>query len=458
MFYGLKGTTRLRKERECAVVFSVEQTGKLNFIHPVQGVVLALCDGSRGREDLNDIMAETFCYPNDAAASIVDRTLDSLENFMTSASAPFEISRRYDPVDFVYRPEGDPDLRRLSAPIEAAWMVTCRCPFDCLYCCVPTLPTTAEASGELDTEEAFAFLEDCVATGVESILIHGGEPFLRSDLPDLLGYLVENHIHFTASTKLPLREEVVARLAEIGVGELQLSVDSSDQATAGRLVAQPNFLRGFYRNVERLQAYGIRPKANAVVTSHNVRHIPALIRDLAQRGVREFTLSNYLRSPHKHDDSLFPGREALLELAEQIRQLREEFPQMVIQEPSTQSPRENSLCADQLSSCSGGKTGCVVGGDGSVSFCDRLIGQRGAIVGNVKESSLLEIWNGYELERFVDPRPEEFSGTACESCAMMSACNKRMRCYYRVQMVDQRFYGPDYLCPKVSVPGKTRFF
>ncbi|MEO1086673.1 MAG: SPASM domain-containing protein, partial [Acidobacteriota bacterium] len=119
---------------------------------------------------------------------------------------------------------------------------------------------------------------------------------------------------------------------------------------------------------------------------------------------------------------------------------------------------ENSLCADGLSSCSGGKTGFVVGGDGSVSFCDRLIGHSEAIVGNIKDSSLLEIWNGYHLKQFVDPAPEKFEGTACGSCSMISACSKRMRCYYRVQMVDQRFYGPDYMCPRVPAPTETKFF
>jgi radical SAM protein with 4Fe4S-binding SPASM domain len=458
MYYGLKDTTRLRKEKACTVIFSVEETGQLKYTHPVQAFILSLCDGERTGPDIVRMLTDGLAYERTKAEALFDSTLKDLHDFVEVLPSRVPLKRRrYDPVDFVYRPEGDPDIDRLSGPIEIAWMVTYRCPFDCVYCCVPTVSMDTPQPGELTTEQAMAFVEDCVRTGVATVRIHGGEPFIREDLPELIRVFLANDIHVMASTKLPLKEKVVARLAEIGLPDLQLSLDSTDDETASRLVARPNFLRGFWHNVDLLQRYGVEPKANVVVTSLNIDHIPTLIRDCAARGVRKFGLSNYLRSPHKHKDSYFASRDKLYWLEAQTELLRNEIPGVKIDDASTMSTREMSLCSDGLSTCSGGKTGFVVGGDGGVSFCDRLIGNSEAIVGNIKEASLLDIWYGYELKQFIDPPPEKFVGTACGTCSMMSACNKRTRCYYRVQIVDKKFYGPDYHCPKVPEPAE-RFF
>lgn len=457
MYYGLKETTRLRKEPACSVVFGVEETGNLRYTHPIQALVLSLCNGERTKADVTRILIEALAYEERRAESLVDGALHDLGEFVEASPSRFAAPRRYDPATFVYKPEGDPDLKRLSGPIEVAWMVTYRCPFDCIYCCVPTVPVHEAVPGELNTEEALAFLEDCARSGVATVKVHGGEPFIREDITELIGFLIERDIHVMASTKLPLKEKVVARLAEVGLTYLQLSIDSTDDQMASQLVARPNFLRGFYHNVELLLRYGIEPRANVVVMGMNATHIPTLIRDMRAHGVTTVQMSNYLRSLHKHNDAYFAGKDALLSLEEEIQQLRQEFPDMDIETPSTMSTREISLCSDRMSACSGGKTGFVVGGEGNVSFCDRLIGMPEAVVGNVRTSSLMDIWYGYELKQFIDPEPEKFVGTACGSCGMMSACNKRTRCYYRVQIVDKKFYGPDYHCPKVPEP-QERFF
>ncbi len=458
MYYGLKESTRIRKEKACTAIFSVWETSHLKYTHPMQAVVMALCDGQRSKDDMTQVMSQAFSISHTKAGALVDQSLKELHEYVDAAPAPFTLKKqRYDPVRFVYRPDGDPNLGRLSGPVEVAWMVTYRCPFDCVYCCVPTVSMSTPQPGELTTEQAFAFLEDCARTGIEHVIIHGGEPFIREDLPELLKFLIDHDIHFIASTKLPLKEKVVARLAEIGLEELQLSIDSTDSDTADRMVARPHFLKGFWHNVDLMLRYGIRPRANIVVTGLNCTHIPTLIRDVRARGVTKVTMNAYLRSPHKHHDSFFAGKEALVRLANEIKQLAREFPEMELQMPGTMSARETSLCMDGLSACPGGRTGVAIGGDGSVSFCDRLIGHQEAIVGNIKTQSLLDIWYGYELKEFVDPSPAKFEGTACGSCGMMSACNKRMRCYYRAQIVDNRLYGPDYLCHNTPEP-KERFF
>lgn len=452
MYYGLKATTRLRKEPECAVLFSAEDTGTLHYVHPLYALLLALCDGERRREDLEQVLVEAFSFDAADADTMVETALREFAEYFDARPRPFATRRSHDPVEFLYKPEGDPALRRLSAPISIAWLVTERCPYDCVYCCIRTRSPSAGADGELTQAQARAFLEDCVATGVEALTVHGGEPFLRKDLPELLGFLIGEGVHVSISTKLPLAVPVVARLAEAGLDSMQVSLDSPHPEEADRIVGRPGYLAVALRNVALLEEHGIEPRVNVVVTRRNIGDIPRLIRRLAASGVGKVTLSGYLRSFWKHDDALLPGGEALAALGRQVDALARELPEVEVSMCPTVSPRQSSLASEGLSACSGGKSGLVVGADGRVSICDRLVTFEELCVGNVLDASLAEIWNGEALWRLLDPDRAAFEGTACERCNLFEQCNRRVRCYYRTKMVDDRTYGPDYLCPVVPAP------
>jgi radical SAM protein with 4Fe4S-binding SPASM domain len=457
MYLSLKKTTRLHREKECAVIFSADDLASMHYSHPVHALILALCDGTRGSDDVRDLIAESFTGTVEAAESLVGDVLDRFGDFLELTDGPVAPPRVYDPLDFAYEAQGDPNLLRLSVPVEIAWLVTQRCPYDCLYCCIETLPATRHAAGEMDTAESLAFLEDCAATGVQSVILHGGEPFLRRDLPELIAFMLNHGIHVRASTKLRLAESTVERLAAAGLEELQVSIDSPVPETADALVGRPHYLDRAFHNLETLRRHGIRVRTNTVVTGRNVRQIPDLVREVAARGVRRVTLSGYLRSFHKHEDSHFADRRDLLAMAAEVRRIEAETEGLKVEMCPLESQRERSLCQAGYASCSGGKTGVVVGPAGEVSFCDRLLAFPQAIVGNVRESSLREIWNGERLRAFVEPDPASFADTACSGCGLRQVCDQRMRCSYRSMLVDQRMFGPDYLCPVVPEPA-LRFF
>jgi len=447
----------MRKEPQCVVLFSAEDTGSLRYLHPVYGVLLALCNGQRSGEDLLQVLTEAFGLPAERASELLTRLLTDLGSYVVPSPEPVAGPDRYDPVEFLYQPVGNPDLRRLTAPIYVAWLITERCPFDCVYCCIKTLPAASAAEGEMNRDGALRFLADCVASGVQAFTFHGGEPFLRKDMPELIRYLLSNGVFVTLSTKLSLSEGTVADLEDAGVEEMQVSVDTPDAEAADRMVGHPNYLQGAFRNIERLQRHGIGVKTNTVVTRRNVRDVPRLIRLLAGRGVRKISLSGYLRSSWKHDDDLLPGGDELAAMAREVDALRPELPGVEIKMCPLQDPRDISLAAEGLSACSGGKSGLVVGADGRVSICDRLLSFDEAVVGNVTHESLAEIWNGERLRAFIDPDEEAFAGTECAGCGLKQTCDRRIRCYYRSRMIRQRLFAPDHLCPVVPAPS-LRFF
>jgi len=456
MYYGLKKTARLRKEAACVFLFHVHNMGKMNLINPLLAMLLALCDGQRGRDELVRTLSEVFGWEKAKSEEQVTGFLKGLGSWLDRSETPFDAQVAYDPGDFLYDPVGDPRKQRVTAPLEVAWMVTQRCPYNCLYCCVETFPASSRPADEMTREQSMRFLEDCVETGVEFVHLYGGEPFLRPDVPDMVEYLLSHGVHLRLSTKLKLSEKVVARLAAAGLESMQVSVDSAVPEIADRLVHLDNYLSKAYHTIDLLKRYGLHVSVNTVVTSHNIHTIPQLLRQLAQRGVDRASMARYLHSYRKHDERLLPSLEQIETLRREIDEIRAETG-LVIDMFAPKSPRQASLEGKGYTSCAGGLRGLAVDAAGNASFCDRLLPFAPAQVGNVTRSSLQEIWDGPRRRRFVEPDDELLADTECATCGLKTACNQRMRCAYRSFVVDGRLFGPDYLCHPVPEP-PVRFF
>jgi cyclic pyranopterin phosphate synthase len=149
--------------------------------------------------------------------------------------------------------------------------VTDRCNFRCPYCMPreifgpgypflrdPQLMTLAEL-----TRIARAF----TALGVEKIRLTGGEPLLRPDLPDLVRALkADLGVRDVAlTTNGWLLEKAAPDLRAAGLDRVNVSVDSLDEATAGRLNGLGFSTARVLRGIDAAAAVGLPVKINCVV-------------------------------------------------------------------------------------------------------------------------------------------------------------------------------------------------
>ena len=149
--------------------------------------------------------------------------------------------------------------------------VTDRCNFRCPYCMPrevfgpgypflrdPQLMTLVEL-----TRIARAF----TTLGVEKIRLTGGEPLLRPDVPDLVrvlkGELGVPDVALT--TNGWLLEQAAPALRAAGLNRVNVSVDSLDEATAGRLNGLGFSMARVLRGIDAAAAQGLPVKINCVV-------------------------------------------------------------------------------------------------------------------------------------------------------------------------------------------------
>jgi cyclic pyranopterin phosphate synthase len=149
--------------------------------------------------------------------------------------------------------------------------VTDRCNFRCPYC----MPREVFGAGypflrdpQLMTPEEIRRIVRAFRTlGVEKVRLTGGEPLLRADAPDLVRALKQDLgvPDVALTTNGWLLEKLAPALRAAGLDRLNVSVDSLDDATAGRLNGLGFSVARVLRGIDAAAALGLPVKINCVV-------------------------------------------------------------------------------------------------------------------------------------------------------------------------------------------------
>ena len=110
-----------------------------------------------------------------------------------------------------------------SAPLYVQYYTTARCNLRCEQCNV--IYANADRR-ELQTQEAFQVVDNLAELGTSVILLTGGEPFIRNDLPKIAGRAISKGMHPRIQTNGLASEEALRECASYGVRDISISLDS----------------------------------------------------------------------------------------------------------------------------------------------------------------------------------------------------------------------------------------
>jgi len=169
--------------------------------------------------------------------------------------------------------------------------VTDRCNFRCPYC----MPAEIFGPGHaflrdpqlMTLDELTQIARAFCALGVEKIRLTGGEPLLRADVPELVRAL-KNDIGLkdvALTTNGWLLEKRAPELKAAGLNRVNVSVDSLDDTTAGKLNGLGFKVARVLRGIDAAAAVGLPVKINCVVQRGvNDAELPALCEYFRERG------------------------------------------------------------------------------------------------------------------------------------------------------------------------------
>ncbi len=298
-----------------------------------------------------------------------------------------------------------------NVPLSVQLDLTYRCNERCVHCYLDH-----DDHGEMTTAEIKHLLDEMAEAGVFVLSLSGGEIFLRKDLFEILEY-ARFQRQFCVKLKtnaIMIREREAARLREIGVESIQISIYSHRPEVHDGITLVPGSLQRSLTAARFLKSQGLRVIFANVLMVQNARDYQG-VRDLAQELGVESTLDPTITP-------MMDGNRSVLSLGADQTTLRGVFRDQglvgdVDEFCAIPAPGdEDSLAALP---CSAGHTACYVSPYGDVFPCVQFP----LPTGNVRKQKFLDIWR--HSDKMNEVRAIRLRDlTTCTSCTHVGSCTR----------------------------------
>ncbi len=173
-------------------------------------------------------------------------------------------------------------------PRIVSWNVTGACNLQCPHC---YLDAGRRWPGELTTEEGLRLIDQMAEAGTELLILTGGEPLLRKDLPELARRATGKGISVVLGTTGTLLTLERARaLKESGVAAAGISIDSLDAAKHDAFRGVRGAWQRAVEGMEACRAEGVDVLVHTTALRMNQQEIPDIVRFAHENGARAFHL------------------------------------------------------------------------------------------------------------------------------------------------------------------------
>ena len=167
----------------------------------------------------------------------------------------------------------------LAAPLYVAWQITNECNLACLHCIEESGPGKAFAD-ELGRDEVLGVIDQLMDHEVPYLSFSGGEPMLHPHFFEMVERVTARGSQLKIETNGHyLTPESCARLKDLGVKAVQVSLDGASSATFGRMRVRGEFDKTV-EGIRNLKRAGVAIEVNFSPASFNIHEAERIV-DLA---------------------------------------------------------------------------------------------------------------------------------------------------------------------------------
>jgi radical SAM protein with 4Fe4S-binding SPASM domain len=423
-----------------------------SFIHPVYAMALSFFDGNNSLENCLTKISELFNASTEESYGFIKPFLDNKERvginydnhvyelpkriLLDNSEFNF-LARNLNYEDYIIDEELDFTTYRLyEGPSSISILVNTICQTDCIYCYVDR---KNKIDCEVPIERICELICEAKKDGVITFDISGTEIFLYKHWDILISELLKNGYYPYLSTKIPINDDVLLKLKELGIKDLQLSIDtvSNEEAKIVNRVKFDNYADAMLDTLVRTEKFGFNMAVNAVITKYNFSKegIKQLLNAInKQKNIEKVTL-NPAESSMYCDENQFNDLKMSIEHIKELEDFIDEtranygFTLHVagsIEEvfykndfaTRSQKFRERSMCTANVSQI------CILP-DGQVTICEELYWHPKFLIGNVMKNSIKEIWNSERALELANIRRNDISShSPCKTCKEFDSCRQ----------------------------------
>ena len=299
---------------------------------------------------------------------------------------------------------------KLGVPLNVHLDLTYRCNEQCVHCYLDH-----HDHGEMTTGEIKHLLKEMAEAGVFILTLSGGEIFLRKDLFEILERARELTFCIRLKTNAVLiREAQAARLRDLGVESVQVSIYSHRPEVHDAITKVPGSFRRSIDAIRLLKSHGLKVQIANVLMTENLddyRGTHALAEELGAT----FTLDPIVAP-------MMDGNRGIMDLNVSESVLRDTFrDKSLIEDVEEFCAPPRAADENQMESlpCSAGHTSCYVSPYGEFYPCVQFPFS----CGNVRQQSFIDIWRHSEqLKEVRSIRLRDLS--SCSQCAHGGSCTR----------------------------------
>lgn len=307
-----------------------------------------------------------------------------------------------------------PFSARPSAPYRMDLALTYRCNNDCSHC----YNARERDFPEVATEHWKQILDRLWELGIPHIVFTGGEPTLRSDLPELIAH-AESLGQITGLNTNGRRladDRFVRTLVDAGLDHVQITLESSVEDVHTEMVRSNGAFRQTVQGLQNALASPLFVMTNTTMLRTNLKTLPDTLDFLADLGVPTIGLNALIYSGHGltvgtglEEGELTP----LLETATAKTAARGQ--RLIWYTPTQYCQYDPTLHALGVKGCTAALYSMCIEPNGDVLPCQSYYQS----LGNVLDDSWDAIWN-HQLS--VQLRERRSLPDKCTNCSLLPAC------------------------------------
>ena len=341
------------------------------------------------------------------------------------------------------------------------WNVTRRCNLKCVHCYAHA--TEEAVSDELTTAEGKALIDDLSAFGVPVLLLSGGEPLMRKDLPELAEYAVQKGMRAVISTNGTLISPKMAQtLKAIGLSYVGISLDGMESIN-DEFRGITGAFKSAMKGIKNCQDAGIKVGLRFTINKANAAEVPKIFDLLAQKNIPRVCFYHLVyagRGSKMVDEDLThaEARKVVDLIINRTKDLHDRgMPKEVLTVDNHadgpylylrllgENPERAKEVLELLQMNEGNNSGRGIGcvsWDGEV-YADQF--WRHCSFGNVRQRPFSEIWTdtGNKLLQQLKQKKKFVKGR-CADCQWLDICGGNFR--VRAEAVSGDVWAPDPAC------------
>jgi radical SAM protein with 4Fe4S-binding SPASM domain len=313
-------------------------------------------------------------------------------------------------------PRDFPASTAINGPLVTHLQLTLQCNLECPHCYVPV--TKKAPPGEIGLEHIDALFSDLSRMGAPVVVMAGGEPLLRRDLPEILELVKENAMDAWLCTNATLiKGEMAELLAGAGLRGISVSLDGGNAEKHDRLRGIGRFEKALEGTRRLIDAGSDIVELRVTVTGHNKDTLADLAPVATELGVKKVVFKPFRKTGVASSEPwVFISRGEYLEAIERVHAL---WPQDAVpMDTGDGIPRRMPDWTGVIPAfgCVGGNTSVTVTNDGRITGCGPV---QSPADWNLKTHSFLQAW--HHAPTLGEWRHLEGNAT-CSACGNYQTC------------------------------------